>query len=203
MPLLRRPPSFVEAPPRGCDTSLHRHYWSRLLVMHSTIRFQGRGCSSLCGSPRKFSQDELLIAQRIHQRLSHALLKFFAAGDNIYVESIEFVALDFNPGVLVVVGTPHLGGGCRAIPSDLFDRRIEYCIQSKPRITYWHPAPHNAATTVRLEQSLSACFCIPRTHSLLWQAASLSSHGHINEAEIGAGQLREPDCRIPHMRSMP
>ena len=67
----------------------------------------------------------------IHQRFADTPLEFFAAGDNIDVESIKSFALDFDPGVLVVVGTPHLGNNGLIIPFDLFDRRIESRTQSK------------------------------------------------------------------------
>jgi hypothetical protein len=43
--------------------------------------------------------------------LTNTPFKFIAAGDNVDVESIVFPALDYNPGVFVVVGTPHLGNG--------------------------------------------------------------------------------------------
>jgi hypothetical protein len=50
------------------------------------------------------------------------------------VESIESFAFDFDPGVLVMMGTTHLGNGGLIIPFDLFDRRIESRTQSKPRL---------------------------------------------------------------------
>jgi hypothetical protein len=53
------------------------------------------------------------------------LFKLFAAGDNVDVKGIESVIFDFNPGMLVVIGTPHLGNGYGIFPSNLFDRRIE------------------------------------------------------------------------------
>jgi hypothetical protein len=72
----------------------------------------------------------------IHQRLADTLFEFFAAGDDIDVESIEPFAFDFNPRVLVMLGTTHLGNSGLVIPFDLFDRRIESRTQSKPRPGY-------------------------------------------------------------------
>lgn len=69
----------------------------------------------------------------IHQRLTDTLFKLSATGNNVDLDRIESSVLDFNPGVLVVVGTPHLGDGCRILPPDLFDRRIESRTQSKSR----------------------------------------------------------------------
>ena len=75
----------------------------------------------------------------VHQRFTDTLLKLFAAGDYVEVERIESSAFDFNPGVLVVVGTPHLGNGCRIIPSNLFNRPIKSHVQSNPRIMNVEP----------------------------------------------------------------
>ena len=88
----------------------------------------------LNGLPDLLVRLKCCIGWDLHQRFANTLFKFLATGDDIDVESIKFSALDVNPGVMVVVGTPHLGNGCRVIPSDLFDRRIELRTQSKPRI---------------------------------------------------------------------
>ena len=90
----------------------------------------------LNGLPDLLVRLKCCIGWDLHQRLTNTPFKFIAAGDNVDVESIVFPALDYNPGVFVVVGTPHLGNGCRVIPSDLFDRRIELRTQSKPRIIW-------------------------------------------------------------------
>ena len=60
------------------------------------------------------------------------LVKLLAASDNFDVVRIEGFVFDFNRSVLVVVGTPHLGNGCRIIPFDPFNRRIESRAQSNP-----------------------------------------------------------------------
>jgi hypothetical protein len=78
----------------------------------------------------------------IHQRLAHARLKLLAARDNVDLESIESATFDFDPGVPVVVGTPHLGHSCRIIPPDLFDGSVNSHVQSKPRNNLMNIEPH-------------------------------------------------------------
>jgi hypothetical protein len=67
----------------------------------------------------------LRIPARIHQRFTDTLFELSTTGDNVDVKGIESAAFDFNPGMLVVIGTPHLGNSGDIFPSNLFDRRIE------------------------------------------------------------------------------
>jgi hypothetical protein len=74
-------------------------------------------------------EDKVRFLTGVRQRFADALFELFAAGDNVNVEGIESSAFDFDPGILVVIGTPHLGNGCSIFLSNLFDRRIELQIQ--------------------------------------------------------------------------
>ena len=116
----------------------------------SAVVWQGiLRCFRRCGVDRRGNEcHRLLILDDtprvrfltgVHQRITDTLFELLATGDNFDVEGIESTAFDFNPGVLMVVGTPHLGNGCHIFPSDLFDRRIKSGIQSKPRII-WTPS---------------------------------------------------------------
>jgi hypothetical protein len=74
-------------------------------------------------------EDKVRFLTGVHQRFADTLFEIFATGNNVDVEGIESSVFDFDPGVLMVVGTPHLGNGYGIFPSNLFDRRIELQIQ--------------------------------------------------------------------------
>jgi hypothetical protein len=74
----------------------------------------------------------LSLAVGFEQGPTDTPLELFAARENVDVQHVESSARDFNPGIFLVIGTPHRGSRQGIIAFDLVNGSFELLAQPEP-----------------------------------------------------------------------